>query len=95
MAVPEVGSGSAAEEASGVLDAASEEAARESAASLDAALDAMLDALDAGRSRLRTTVYQVWVAQSRTWGAATHAAASTAITSTAMPIPFLTRISRL
>ena len=54
-----------------------------------------LTALDAERSRSRTTVYQVWVAQSSTWGAANHAAASTAATSTTMPMPRFTRVSLL
>ena len=37
----------------------------------------------------------IFRAQSSTWGAANHAAASTAATSTTMPMPRLTRISRL
>ena len=78
---------------------ASEEAAGSSATN-DAVLSAADEALppageEAERSRLRTTVYHVWVAQSSTCGAATHAAASTTRTSTAMPMPFFTRISRL
>ena len=73
-----------------------EEAAGSLAAVLCVPEDALsLTALDADRSRSRTTVYQVWVAQSSTWGAATQAAASTATTSTAMPMPFFSRISRV
>ena len=77
----------------------SEEAAGSLAAE-DAGLSATDDALalageEAERSRLRTTVYQVCVAQSSTWGAASQAAPSITRTSTAMPIPFFTRISRL
>ena len=73
-----------------------EEAAGSLAAVLCAPEDALsLTALDAERSRSRTTVYQVWVAQSSTWGAATQAAASTATTNTAMPMPFFSRISRV
>jgi hypothetical protein len=78
---------------------ASEEAAGSRAAE-DAGFSATDDALalageEAERSRLRTTVYQVCVAQSSTWGAASQAAPSITRTSTAMPIPFFTRISRL
>ena len=77
----------------------SEEAAGSLAAE-DAGFSATDDALalageEAERSRLRTTVYQVCVAQSSTWGAASQAAPSITRTSTAMPIPFFTRISRL
>ena len=73
-----------------------EEAAGSLAAVLCVPEDALsLTTLDAERSRSRTTVYQVWVAQSNTWGAATQAAASTATTSTAMPMPFFSRISRV
>ena len=92
MAVPStagIGVTSGSDEAAGSLLA-------EDAAVLSAD-EAMLSLAseEAERSRLRTTVYHVWVAQSSTWGAATHAAASTAMTSTAMPIPFFRRISRV
>ena len=74
---------------------ASEEAAGSAAASDEAAT---LDAAgpdEAERSRLRTTVYQVWVAQSSTWGAASQPTTSTTATSTTMPMPRFTRVSLL
>ena len=82
--------------AAGSASARTSEEAAGSAVTSDeaAALEAVVSD-EAERSRLRTTVYQVWVAQSSTWGAATQAAASTATTSTAMPMPFFSRISRV
>ena len=74
---------------------ASEEAAGSAAASDEAAA---LDAAgpdEAERSRLRTTVYQVWVAQSSTWGAASQPTTSTTATSTTMPTTFLAHIPGL
>jgi len=71
-----------------------EEAVALLAAAEEAAASAR-EALSASRSRSLTTVYQVWVAQSSTWGAANHAAASTAATSTTMPMPRFTRVSLL
>jgi len=74
------------------------DAACEAAALLAAAEEAAAsarEALSASKSRSLTTVYHVWVAQSSTWGAANHAAASTAATSTTMPMPRFTRVSRL
>ena len=73
----------------------SEEAADSAAASDEAAT---LDAAgpdEAERSRLRTTVYQVWVAQSSTWGAASQPTTSTTATSTTMPTTFLAHIPGL
>ncbi|MBD9241607.1 MAG: hypothetical protein EGQ64_04805 [Ruminococcaceae bacterium] len=70
--------------------------AQDAAASLEAALEAADSATEeAGRSRLRTTVYQVWVAQSSTWGAASQPTPRITSTSTAMPMPFFSFISRL
>ena len=71
---------------------AAEEAASDAAAWEEAAAR---DALSASRSRSLTTVYQVWVAQSSTWGAANHAAASTTATSTTMPTILRMRMPRL
>ena len=50
---------------------------------------------EALRSRLRTTVYQVWVAQSSTWGAASQPTTSTTTTSTMMPTAFFTHMPGL
>ena len=75
---------------------AAEEAASDAAAEAAAWEDAAArDALSASRSRSLTTVYQVWVAQSSTWGAANHAAASTTATSTTMPTILRMRMPRL
>ena len=73
-----------------------EEAAGSLAAVLCAPEDALsLTALDAERSRSRTTVYQVWVAQSSTWGAASQPTTSTTATSTMMPTAFFTHMPGL
>ena len=88
MEVPGVGSGSGAGSGSATEEAAASDAAVLLAASETAGEEAL-------RSRLRTTVYQVWVAQSSTWGAASQPMPSTASTSTAMPMPFFSFISRL
>ena len=83
-----MGSGSGAGSGSATEEAAASDAAVLLAASETAGEEAL-------RSRLRTTVYQVWVAQSSTWGAAIQPMPSTASTSTAMPMPFFSFISRL
>ena len=88
MALPS-SSGSAGSEA------ACEEAASAAAEDAAASEDAAREADSASRSRFFTTVYQVWVAQSSTWGAASQAAPSTASTSTTMPTPRLMRAVRL
>lgn len=59
-----------------------------------AALEAVVSD-EAERSRLRTTVYQVWVAQSSTWGAASQPTTSTTTTSTMMPTAFFTHMPGL
>ena len=73
-------------------DEAASSAAADAAASEEAAAR---DADSASKSRFFTTVYQVCVAQSSTWGAASHAAPSTTSTSTRMPTPRLMRAPRL
>ena len=73
----------------------SEEAAGSAVTSDEAAALEAVVSDEAERSRLRTTVYQVWVAQSSTWGAANHAAASTTATSTTMPTILRMRMPRL
>lgn len=73
----------------------SEEAAGSAVTSDEAAaLDAVVSD-EAERSRLRTTVYQVWVAQSSTWGAASQPTTSTTATSTMMPTAFFTHMPGL
>ena len=50
---------------------------------------------EARRARVRTTVYQVGVAQSSTWGAASQPTTSTTTTSTMMPTAFFTHMPGL
>ena len=73
----------------------SEEAAGSAVTSDEAAALEAVVSDEAERSRLRTTVYQVWVAQSSTWGAASQPTTSTTATSTMMPTAFFTHMPGL
>ena len=73
----------------------SEEAAGSAVTSDEAAALEAVVSDEAERSRFRTTVYQVWVAQSSTWGAASQPTTSTTATSTMMPTAFFTHMPGL